>query len=152
MRLVAALTLLLLAGCTSFEERWASATFDGLSYPALFGQVVTTIETEGFGISNTDAQTAKVDSDWVYGTSMREVRGPSRRRAHAVIEPLAAERSFRVRIRVEEEVIRKGGMLATNVRESKDWESYEDNYDDADYLVAKLAAQLEVHRSRKTTP
>ena len=126
MRLVAALTLLLLASCSSFNERWASAQFDEISYPALFGVVVTTLGAEGYTVRDYDAQTAQVDSEWVYGTSQRSVRGPSRRRAHALIVQLA-ERSFQVRIRVQEEVIRKGGMLATNVRDSDDWEEFEDN-------------------------
>lgn len=152
MRLVAALTLLLLASCSSFSERWASAQFDQISYPALYQVTVTTLGAEGYIVRNFDAQSARVDSEWVYGTSQRTVRGPSRRRVHVEITPLEVDRSFLVRIRVEEEVIRKGGMLATQVRESDDWESFDDNYDDADYLIAKLAALLDAHRSRNPQP
>ena len=151
MRLVAALTLLLLASCSSFSERWASARFTEISYGALFSQVVTTLGNEGYTVREMNAQTAKVDSDWVYGTSQRTVRGPSRRKAHAEITQLA-DRAFEVRIRVEEEVIRKGGLLATQVRDSDDWEEFEDNYDDADYLIAKLAALLDAYRSRNPEP
>ena len=152
MRLVAALSLLLLASCSSFSERWASARFDQISYPALYQVVVTTLGAEGYTVRNFDAQTAKLESEWVYGTSQRQVRGPSRRRVHVEITPLEVDRSFLVRIRVEEEVIRKGGMLATNVRESEDWEPFDDNYDDADYVIAKLAALLDAHRSRNPQP
>jgi hypothetical protein len=151
MRLVMALTLLLLASCSAVNARWASAQFTGIAYPTLFGAVTMTIQAEGYEVPATDAQTAKIDSAWVYGTSQRVVRGPSRRRVHADIEAIA-DRSFRVRMRVEEEVIRKGGMLATNVRESKDWESFEDNYDDAEYLMAKLSALLEAHRYKGAEP
>jgi hypothetical protein len=151
MRLVAALTLLLLASCSSFSERWATASFSNISYGALFSTVVNTLGNEGYSVRDVDAQTAKVQSEWVYGTSQRQVRGPSRRKAHAEFTPLG-EREFQVRIRVEEQVIRKGGMLATQVRESDDWEAYEDNYDDADYLIAKVAALLDANRSREAQP
>jgi hypothetical protein len=151
MRLLAALTILLVTGCSSVNARWASAQFTGISYGALFGAVTTSIAGAGFAVGDADAQSAHVDTDWVYGTSQRVVRGPSRRRVHAVIEPVA-DRTFNVRMRVEEEVIRKGGMLATEIRESKDWESFEDNYDDAEFMMAKLAALLEVYRSRETRP
>ena len=151
MRLVAALTLLLLASCSSFSERWASAQFNEISYPALYQVVVTTLGAEGYVVRNFDAQTAKLDTEWVYGTSQRQVRGPSRRKVIALIEPVEDE-DFRVSLRVAEEVIRKGGLLATNVRESDDWESFDDNYDDADYVIAKLAALLDAHRSRNPQP
>lgn len=151
MRLVAALTLVFLAGCSSVNERWASATFEGISYLNLYGSMTTTVAAEGFDVSVADAQSARLDSEWTYGTSQRMVRGPSRRRVHGMIESAGPD-IWTVRIRVEEEIIRKAGMLATEVRDSKDWESFEDNYDDAEYLMAKLSALLEAYRTRGAAP
>jgi hypothetical protein len=151
MRLPLLLVVLLLTGCASQPERWAEAVFDDISYPALYGVLVTTVDAEGFAVRDRDPQTAEMHSEWVYGTSRRVVRGPARRRVHATIEELDV-RSFRVRLRVEEEVVRKGGMLATNVRESENWEPFEDNFDDAEYLMAKMDALLQAHRARAVAP
>lgn len=151
MRLLLPLALLLLPACSSLGERWAEATFQGLSYPSLYAVVLSTVDAEGYGVPQRDPQTAEIHSDWIYGTSRSVVRGPSRRRVHAEILQ-AGEAAWRVRLRVEEQVIRKGGMLATNVRESENWEEFEDNFDDAEFLVAKIAALLREHRARGTAP
>ena len=151
MRLLPLLAVLLLTGCSSVSERWAEAHFYDISYPSLYGVVVTTVDAEGFAVRDRDPQTAEIHSDWVYGTSMRVVRGPSRRRVHAELLP-QGEDAYLVRLRVEEQVVRKGGMLATNVRESENWEEFDDNYDDAEYLMAKVAALLQAHRARAATP
>jgi hypothetical protein len=50
-----------------------------------------------------------------------------------------------VRLRVAEEVIRKGGFLNRNVRESDDWEEYRDNFEDAELLAEKVRALLAEH-------
>ena len=151
MRLLPWLAVLLLAGCATVGERWAEAGFQDISYPSLYGVVLSTFDAEGFVCRDRDGQAAELNSDWVYGTSMRVVRGPSRRRAHAEIKAVG-EGKWLVRIRVEEQVVRKGGMLATNVRESENWEDYDDNFDDAEYLMAKVAALLDAHRARAATP
>jgi len=151
MRFLPWLALLLLAGCTSVGERWAEAGFEGISYPSLYGVVLSTFDAEGYAVRERDPSAATLESDWVYGTSMRMVRGPSRRRAHAEIKSVR-EDMWLVRVRVEEEVVRKGGMMATNVRESENWEAFDDNFDDAEYLMAKIAALLDAHRARVTAP
>jgi len=151
MRFLPWLVLLLLAGCASVNERWAEARFEGISYPSLYGVVLSTFDAEGYSVRERDPSAATLESDWVYGTSMRVVRGPSRRRAHAELKSVS-EGQWLVRVRVEEEVVRKGGMLATNVRESENWEDFEDNFDDAEYLMAKIAALLEAHRARTNAP
>ena len=58
-------------------------------------------------------------------------------------ELLAPRDDFRVALRVAEEVIRKGGLLATNVRAWDDWEEFDDNFDDAEYLMAKIQALVQ---------
>jgi hypothetical protein len=151
MRLLLPLALLLLPACSALTERWAEATFHDLSYPSLYAVVLSTVDAEGYAVTQRDPQTAELHSDWIYGTSRSVVRGPSRRRVHARMEP-AGEGAWRVRLRVEEQVIRKGGMLATNVRESENWEEFEDNFDDAEYLMAKIAALLREHRALGTAP
>jgi len=145
-RRLAPLLLLLLAawpsaGCSATKERWAETTVHDVSYPVLYNLVLSTVDSEGFPVRRREPQAGRIESEWVYGTSQRLVRGPSRRKAFAVIEPLKDD-DFRVAVRVAEEVIRKGGMLATNVRESEDWEEYDDNFDDAEYLMAKIAALI----------
>lgn len=151
MRLLPLLALLLLAGCASFDERWAEARFEGVSYPSVYGVVVATVSSEGFAVPERDPQTGEVHSDWVYGTSRSVVRGPSRRRVHATIRP-EGDAACRVRLRVEEQVIRQGGLLATNVRESDNWEDWEDNFDDAEFLLAKMSALLASYRAREAAP
>jgi hypothetical protein len=152
MRLLLPFALLLsLPACSSLGERWAEASFHGISYPSLYAVVLSTVDAEGYAVPLRDPQTAELHSDWIYGTSRSVVRGPSRRRVHAELEPVG-EDGWRVRLRVEEQVIRKGGMLATNVRESENWEEFEDNFDDAEYLMAKIAALLREHRARGNAP
>ena len=142
MRFLPWLALLFLAGCTAGSERWAEARFEGISYPSLYGVVLSTFDAEGYPVRERDPSVANMKSDWVYGTSMRMVRGPSRRRAHAELRSVA-EGQWLVRVRVEEEVVRKGGMMATNVRESENWEPFDDNFDDAEYLMAKIQALVQ---------
>src|SRR5262245_63250793 len=108
MRFLPWLALLLLAGCASVNERWAEARFEGISYPSLYGVVLSTFDAEGYPVRDRDPSVANLQSDWVYGTSMRMVRGPSRRRAHAELRS-QAEGQWVVRVRVEEQVVRKGG-------------------------------------------
>ncbi|HZL98696.1 MAG TPA: hypothetical protein VFD43_00460 [Planctomycetota bacterium] len=134
--------LLLTAACSSTQERWAEAHARGVSYPVLYNLVLSTIDAEGFTVRKREPQKGRIESDWVYGTSQRLVRGPSRRKVFAVIDP-SEEGGFRVAVRVAEEVIRKGGLMATHVRASEDWEEYDDNFDDAEYLMAKIAALIQ---------
>jgi len=143
-RVAAAAALLCVAlasGCAGFSERWVEARFDEVSYASVYNIVLTTVDAEGYAVRNRQVNTGEISSAWVYGTSQRAVRGPSRRRVHARVEP-DGERSWLVRLRVEEEVVRKGGLLATQVRESDNWEPYEDNFEDAEYLIARIAALL----------
>jgi uncharacterized lipoprotein len=140
------LLLLLAAGCSTTQERWAETRVNGVGYSNLYNLVLSTIDAEGFTARKREPQTGHIESDWVYGTSQRMVRGPSRRKVFAVIEPLEGG-DFRVAVRVAEEVIRKGGLLATNVRASEDWEEYDDNFDDAEYLMAKISALIQAGQS-----
>ncbi len=132
-------------GCASASERWVQSAYAGISYPSLYNVVATTIAAEGFPMTGPEAQGGQIESGWVYGTSQRVVRGPSRRRAVAEIRLLPDDRLL-VRLRVVEEVVRRGGMSAVNVRASEDWEPYEDNFDDAEYLMARVAALLDEKR------
>ena len=70
----------------------------------------------------------------------RSVRGPSRRKVLAEIVP--AGEGYDLRLRVREEVIRKLGLMATDVRRSDDWEPFPDNLDDAEFLMTKMQALL----------
>ncbi|MBM3985040.1 MAG: hypothetical protein FJ296_05020 [Planctomycetes bacterium] len=151
MRLLPLLALLLLPACSTLRERWAEASFQDISYPSLYAVVLSTVDAEGYAVIQRDPQSAELHSEWIYGTSRTVVRGPSRRRVHAEMEPVG-EKGWRVRLRVEEQVVRKGGMLATNVRESENWEEFEDNFDDAEYLMAKIAVLLREHRERGNAP
>ena len=134
--------LLAATGCSSTPERWAETRVDDVTYSVLYNLVLTTIDAEGFTVRKREPQSGHIESDWVYGTSQRRVRGPSRRKVFAVIEPIEDD-DFRVALRVAEEVIRKGGLLATNVRASDDWEEFDDNFDDAEYLMAKIQALVQ---------
>jgi len=133
--------LLAATSCSGTQERWAETHVNDVTYPVLYNLVLTTVDAEGFTVRKREPQSGRIESDWVYGTSQRSVRGPSRRKVIALIEPVEDE-DFRVSLRVAEEVIRKGGLLATNVRESDDWEEFDDNFDDAEYLMAKISALI----------
>jgi len=146
-RLLPLLLVVSALGCASDQtHQWAESRFAGLTYEALFGVVTSTIDGEGFAVRRHDPSTGTIETDWAYGTSLREVRGPSRRKVHARVEIDEASGGFRVRLRVAEEVLRQRGELATHVRESTDWEGYADNWDDATYLMAKLTALLRDYR------
>jgi hypothetical protein len=144
--------LTVLSACASIEERWAEAHFVGISYPTLYNQVLTTVDSEGFVVRHRFPEAGRLESDWIYGTSQRRVRGPSRRKVFAVIEPDERPDGFVVRLRVAEEVVRKGGLLATNVRASEDWEPFDDNFDDAELLMAKLVALVNAAAEERGPP
>jgi hypothetical protein len=140
------LALLLSCGCASSNERWAEAAYGGISYQNLYGVVQTTVDAEGYAARVRDVQKGRLESDWVYGNSNTVVRGPARRKVFAVIEPLPDEAGYLLRLRVAEEVIPRGGLLAMNPRASEDWEAFEDNFDAAEYLMAKIDALLSENR------
>lgn len=117
-----------------------------ISYDALFSVVATTIDGEGFPVRRRNTVTGEIETDWVYGTSLREVRGPSRRKVYARVEIDEATGGFVVKLRVAEEVLRKQGELATHIRNMRGWEKYGDNWDDAAFLMAKLGALLHDYR------
>jgi hypothetical protein len=137
--------LTLLAGlgaCTSTPPLWAELAFDGLSYDNLWVVVIDLLDSEGFHIRTGDPGSGTIESAWLYGTSVREVRGPSRRKVVVEITRGTDTKGWVVRLRVPEEVIRKGGMRATELRDSDDWEEWHDNWDSTEYLAAKIRARL----------
>lgn len=137
------LTLLLwLGACVSTPPLWAELSFDGLSYDNLWVVVIDLLDSEGFHVKSGDPGTGSIESDWLYGTSVREVRGPSRRKAMVEINKQPDVIGWVVRLRVREEVIRKGGMRATQLRDSPDWEEWHDDWDSTEYLAAKIRARL----------
>lgn len=131
-----------LAGCLGTPPLWAELTFDGLAYDNLWVVVIDLLDSEGFHVKVGDPGSGRIESEWLYGTSVREVRGPSRRKAMVQISNRLDGPGWVVRLRVREEVIRKGGMRATQVRDSADWEEWHDNWDDAEFLAAKIRARL----------
>lgn len=140
--LVVVLACSLTTSCASNKERWAEISMQELSYQNLFASVLDMLELEGYLVHMQLPDTGEIDTDWLRGISRREVRGPSRRKAHIEIKPLEGPRQFVVRIRVEEEIIRKGGMLARENAKESEWEPFPDNFEDAEYLAAKLRALL----------
>jgi hypothetical protein len=137
-----ALASLLATGCSTTQERWAEAAYENLSFSSLYNVVVTTVHTEGYPVVKRDPGAGTIESDWVYGLSNSVVRGPARRKVFAEIEPLDGVDGYRVRLRVSEEVIPKGGLLATNPRASEGWEEWDDNFDIAEYLMTKIETLL----------
>ncbi len=142
------LPALLATGCATQPERWAESRFLGLSLPALQSVALTTVSSEGYPVRPRDQRPGGFTSDWLYGTSQLAVRGPSRRRVIAEIVPDGG--GLLLRLRVEEHVVVKGGMLAMHVRESEDWEPFPDNFDAAEFLVAKVSSLLSDYRVQPT--
>lgn len=134
-----------LSGCLSTPELWAEVNFDGLAYDNLWVVVIDLLDSEGFHVIAGDPGSGSLESEWLYGTSVREVRGPSRRKATVEISQRLEGPGWKVRVRVREEVIRKGGMRATQIRESAEWEEWHDNWDDAEFLAAKIRARLSTY-------
>jgi len=115
---------------------WASMSFPDVTYSDIFSVVLTTLHGEGYLAKTRDAETGNIETDWLYGQSQAKVRGPSRRRVIVHIDPEGAGQV--VRLRVVEEVIWKAGMRATNLRESDDWEIADDNFEEAEFLLARI--------------
>lgn len=134
-----------LSGCLSTPELWAEMSFDGLAYDNLWVVVIDLLDSEGFHVTAGDPGSGSLESEWLYGTSVREVRGPSRRKALVEISERLDAHGWKVRLRVREEVIRKGGMRATQIRDSAEWEEWHDNWDDAEFLAAKIRARLSTY-------
>jgi hypothetical protein len=129
-------------GCASNTERWAEVSMKGLGYQNLYHSVLDMLELEGYRVGRSLPDAGVIETQWLRGVSRREVRGPSRRKAHLEIKHEEGARQYMVRIRVEEQIIRKGGMLSSGNHQEKDWEAFPDNFDDAEYLAAKLRALL----------
>jgi hypothetical protein len=141
-----ALLLASLPGCAGRKKHWLSLEFDEITYANLYLSVIDVLDARGYGVSKRDPSLGQIESDWVYGTSVRQVFGPSRRKAVVEIEQIdSAAGIYEVRVRVREEVIRKAGLRATHLRESDDWEEWEDSFDDAEHLAAMLRALLYDH-------
>jgi hypothetical protein len=139
-------TLLLLASatCAGAEHRWAEVRFHDITFTNLYHAVADMLDAEGYAVGVRNPGQGMIESEWQYGISLREIRGPARRKVFAHIEAGGAEQpgQWVVRVRVAEEVIVKGGMMATDVRHSDDWEEHGDNYDEAELLAAKIRALL----------
>jgi hypothetical protein len=137
------------SACASSSERWAEVPVHDLGYTNLYHAVLDLLEVEGFHVVQRDPGAGEILSDWLQGISTREVRGPARRRVHVEIEPIEIdddddeEDHYLVRVRVEEQVVRRGGFMSSGPRDESDWEEFDDNFDDAEYLAAKIRALLD---------
>lgn len=144
--LLLAAVLLCLPACSTVKERWAALELHEIAFSNLYLSVLDVLDAQGFPVQRRDPQAGTIESDWLYGTVVRQVYGPSRRKVFVEIVP--SERvidGYTVRIRVVEEIIRRAGTRASRVRESKDWEEWEDNFDDAEFLATKVRALLPDH-------
>jgi hypothetical protein len=122
---------------------WASMTFPDVTYSDMFSVVLTTLNGEGYVAVKRDPETGTIETDWLYGQSQAKVRGPSRRRVVIHIDPEGPNQV--VRLRVVEEVIWKAGMRATNLRESDEWEIADDNFEEAEFLLARVRGVMSTH-------
>ena len=136
-----------LPSCSTTPERWAVLNFERLSYSNLYQQVADALDGSGYRVLKQDPGSGRIETDWEVGPSLQEVRGPSRRKVVARVNALDDGR-YEVRVRVAEQVIRKGGTLAREIRSSTDWEDWKDNYEEAEYLLARLGALLQEYRVR----
>ncbi len=130
---------------------WAHGRFEDVEYNTLMTVIGATVEGEGYAVVKVDPGTGIVETEWTYGTSQREVRGPSRRKVLAEVESAPSKEGvpgYSVRVRVREEVIRKLGLMATDVRRSDDWEPFPDNRTDAEFLMTKFQALMRPTRRK----
>lgn len=146
------LLLGLTLACASSREQWAEVRFQDISFLNLYRSVADVLGSEGYPSAREDPVEGTLETEWRYGESVREVRGPSRSRAFVTVRPDVLEREgqeplpiFVVRVRVPEEVIRKGGLLSRNERESNDWEEYKDDFERAEFLAEKIRTLLADH-------
>ena len=140
------LFVVLSPACESEKARWAALELNDISFADLYLSVIDVLDSHGYAVASRDPNAGTIESDWIYGTSVRQVFGPSRRKALVEVTPSPrGEGSFSVRVRIREEVMRRLGLRATHIRESDDWEEWKDNFDEAEYLAAKLRALLLHH-------
>ena len=130
------------SGCASTTQRWAEVNMQDVSYQNLYASVLDMLEMEGYFVRKRLPDLGEIETEWLRGISRREVRGPSRSRVHVDINRAEGRRRYVVRMRVEEQIVRKGGMLSAGEHRESDWESFPDNFEDAEYLAAKLRALL----------
>ena len=69
-------------------EGWATLQVEDLTYPDLFSVTLTTLDAEGYLVRERDPEQGRINTDWQYGTSQTEYRGPSRRRVIAELQRL----------------------------------------------------------------
>ena len=140
LALAALVALTTACNATPVTHRWARAEFDGYSYTSLYSLVATTLDSEGWDVRERDIESGTLITDWRHGPSHREFRGPTRLKVHAEIEPY--EGGCRVGLRVEGEVLMKGGVLAHDPRGSDDWEPVEDDFERAEVLLARIRSLI----------
>jgi hypothetical protein len=143
-----ALALGFTTGCATTTQRWAEVNMQELGYQNLYASVLDMLEMEGYSVHKRLPDLGEIETEWLRGISRREVRGPSRSRVHVDINRAEGRRHYVVRIRVEEQIVRKGGMLSTGDHRESDWEPFPDNFEDAEYLAAKLRALLSEYAIR----
>ncbi len=144
LRLLALAVLVpVLGACASVQHRWAEVTIHELSYQNIYSSVLDMLELEGFGVSRRLPDEGRIETEWFTGDSRREFRGPSRRRVHVEIRRKERDDGYVVRMRVQEQVVPKGGTLGGGQRfRESDWEDFPDSFEDAEYMAAKLRALL----------
>ena len=134
--LVALACVLGACAATQVIQSWARTDFEGYSYSSVYSLVATTLDSEGWDVRERDIEAGTLVTDWRHGPSHREFRGPTRLKVHAEIEPYPG--GCHVGLRVEAEVLVKGGILAGDARNSDDWERVEDDFDRAEVLLARI--------------
>lgn len=149
LRTLVVIVLALCVACSGTRESWAELRFEGIGFGNLFRSVSDLLGAEGYPVWREDPVAGRIETEWKYGESVHEVRGPSRSKVFAHVAPGFVEKEgepprpvWVVRVRVAEEVIRKGGMLARNERESSAWEEYRDNFERAEFLAEKIRTLL----------
>jgi hypothetical protein len=135
------LLLLSLVSCASKTEKWFEVPIHRLTFYSLYQTVLDLVEAEGYQVLMRNSGEGTIETEWQTGISLREVRGTSRQKVHVDIQGTEVD-GFIVAIRVQEQVIRKGGLLGLGLNQERDWEDFPDNFDEAERLAAKVRALL----------
>ncbi len=154
LMLIACLLSGVLGGCAAMPEaRWVERRFGDIGYQSLYTVVLASLDDAGYLVRSRDPDAGRVETDWAYGMSQQEVRGPSRRKVVVELDDEAAD-WYMLRLRVPQQVVRKGGLLAKGVRNIPDdkWEGYGDDEMEAQLLMAKIQSILRLSGATAERP
>lgn len=146
------IALMLLAGSTLVgcaSEQWQYATVRGVDRPLVWQASLDIIYEKGHypGVELADTDGGTAMTKWREELGVFQNKG-ERRRAHLSLEQVGSDTAYIVGIRVEREI--NGAWQNTLESEGADWDSADDDPEEAQTLLYHIRAVLQATRGTES--